>query len=74
MMEGTITKEQFESWKEHHVTRVVFEALGVERERWSQELGSGATLKGGEGTGEATAKIVGILYGLDMILKMEYEE
>lgn len=35
---------------------------------------NGATLKKGEGTGEATAKIVGILYGIDLILEMAFEE
>ena len=35
---------------------------------------NGGTLKNGEGTGEATAKIVGVIYGIDLILEMTFEE
>jgi len=38
------------------------------------DLINGGTLKNGEGTSEATAKIVGIIYGIDLILDMNFEE
>lgn len=40
-------------------------------ERLKFELVNGGTLKEGLGTGEATAKTVGILYGIDLILEFE---
>lgn len=35
---------------------------------------NGGTLKNGEGTGEATAKIVGVIYGIDLVLEMTFEK
>ena len=35
------------------------------------DLINGSTLRNGEATGEVTAKLVGIIYGVDLILEME---
>ena len=44
------------------------------KEGLSLDLANGGTLKSGEGTGEATAKAVGVIYGVDLILEMTFEE
>jgi len=35
---------------------------------------NGGTLRNGEATGEVTAKLVGIIYGVDLVLEMECKE
>ena len=38
------------------------------------DLINGGTLRNGNATGEATAKLVGIIYGVDLVLEMDFEE
>ena len=41
---------------------------------YAHKLENGGTLTGGKGTAEETAKVVGVLYGIDLFLKLEVEE
>ena len=45
--------------------------LRDQRAAYEYGLINGATLRGDNSTAEATAKSVGILYGIDLILEME---
>jgi len=38
------------------------------------DLINGGTLRNGDATGEVTAKLVGIIYGVDLILEMDFKE
>jgi len=48
--------------------------LGDQRDDFSSGLINGTTLYGGQGTAEATAKVIGIIYGVDLLLDMEVED
>lgn len=52
----------------------MFKKLREVREGLAFDIINGGTLKNGKGTGEATAKIVGVIYGIDLILEMNFEE
>lgn len=65
--------QEYREWKEHLITQRVFKELRKERERLVFNITNGGTLKNGEGTGEATAKTVGIICGIDLILQMTFE-
>ena len=67
-----ITKGELQEWKEHPLTQEAFKVIREQREQWSSALETGGTLNGT--TTEATAKAVGVLYGIDLLLKIHIEE
>ncbi len=69
-----ITKDEHANWKAGEITKGVFKILKDMRDEFSSALTNGATLKGDSSTAEETAKYVGILYGIDLILEMKVEE
>ena len=69
-----MTKREYEEWRLDPTTQEVFKHFKEMREGLVNSLVNGGTLKEGSDTGEATAKVVGILYGIDLLLKMEFEE
>jgi hypothetical protein len=38
------------------------------RQQYVDGLANGGTLRGGDGTAEETAKMVGVIYGIDLLL------
>jgi len=71
-----ISKDEFVNWRAGEITKEVFKLLMDARDDLSFSLINGNTLKGDSSTAEATARVIGILYGIDLILEMkvEYEE
>lgn len=69
-----ISKDEFINWKAGEVTKAVFKMLRDGRDDLSYSLINGNTLKGDSSTAEATARVVGILYGIDLILEMKVED
>jgi len=68
-----LTKEEFGEWKHQPVTEKVLKVLAGQREVFSDALLNGATLCGHR-TAEETAKAVGIIYGVDLLLQMEVDD
>ena len=67
-----MTKEEFQEWKGNKTTQKILDLLSKDRESIKEDLSHGATL--GQFTGESTARLVGIVQGLDRIIEIEYEE
>lgn len=66
-----LTGEEFEAWVSNPTTMKVMEILFHHRQRYSAELSEGASL--GDHTERETAQYVGLIAGIDMLLRMEYE-
>lgn len=66
--------KEHQVWKTDPVTQVVFQEMREIRKGLAFSLVNGATLKGGPGTAEETAKVVGILYGIDLFLELTFDE
>lgn len=70
-----LSKETFGMWKTLPITQAVIEGLREEKQNLMEMLSTGQTLTGKSGdTAEATAQIVGMIKGLDLILNIEYQE
>ena len=70
----SMTKEDFLEWKQGSFTQKVYALLKNIQNDFKDDLSEGTTLTGNVfGTSEATAKIVGIIYGIDQLLEMEIE-
>jgi len=66
--------EQFTEWREHPITKEIFEALRETREMDIQSLVSGNTLCTDPGeTAQLTARIVGKIEGLTQLIDIGYE-
>jgi len=70
-----ITEGEFLEWKTLPATQSMFKVLRSVRAGLVDGLCNGSTLCGDCGkTGEETAKIVGMLYGIDLFLEARYDE
>ncbi|MDA3806493.1 MAG: hypothetical protein PF440_01155 [Thiomicrorhabdus sp.] len=70
-----ITAEQFAEWKEHPVTKEIFEELKKEKEILKTRLATGFTVnESAESTQYLTSKAVGQLEGLNQLLNISYED
>ncbi len=70
-----LSKETFGLWKTLPITQTVIESLREEKQQLVAMLSTGETLKGDSGnTAEATAQLVGMIKGIDLILNIEYQE
>lgn len=67
-----LSKDEFQLWLDSGATDKVFAILESKRAQFIEILTSGQTL--GPNVEQETARIVGILQGLDMALKIEIEE
>jgi len=69
------SKETFGLWKTLPITKAVIEGLREEKQNLMDMLSTGQTLRGKSGdTAEATARTVGMIEGIDLILNIEYQE
>lgn len=70
-----ITAEQFAEWKEHPVTKEIFELLKMTRIDLQDRLAIGFTARlTAEETHGMTHKIVGQIEGLNQLLNISYED
>lgn len=71
-----ITREQFDAWKAHPVTRAVYERLRERRQGILEELGAGVTLSLDTSalTQALTAKSVSARETIDQILNLTIED
>lgn len=70
-----ITKEQFEEWKEHPVTKEIFINLKEIKKDIQEQMGYGNTIgSDAESTHGLTSKAVGQLLGIDQILNITFED
>jgi len=65
---------EFATWKDSPTTKKVFDILEKVSGDFVFDLVNGSSLRGGNTTIEATAKLVGIIYGLDLFLKMKVRD
>ena len=68
-----ITKQEFQEWREHKITKVVFESLQQRSDEFKEMLANGGTLAEGAPK-DATAITVGRIQGIREILLVEWEE
>ncbi len=70
-----LSKETFGLWKTLPITQEIIKGLRAEKAVLIEALCSGQTLTGDAGTtAEETAKVVGMIKGIDLILNIEYED
>ena len=67
-----ISKAEFADWKSQPVTQEVLKVVAEARQATEGHLLYGGTI--GENTAEETARAVGVLQGLDMLLAVDFEE
>lgn len=68
-----LTREEFNSWKEQKVTKIVAKALGELQEGLKEHLSAGGTLTD-ENSSNKTAFVVGRIQGLSDFLKVEFDD
>jgi len=66
-----VSATEYQDWLNHDVTKKVFSSLRDYRYNITEGLATGETLGHGLGSNEATARSVGIVQGIDLILKIE---
>lgn len=65
----------FEEWISAYATQEIMQMLASHRQRALESLGLGSTLADDASiTAQHTAKVVGLLEGIDLMLDMEYGE
>ena len=70
-----MNREQFTEWREHPITKEIFDALRETRDMDVQSLVDGGTLATDMGeTAQLTARIVGKIQGINQILDIDFEE
>lgn len=70
-----ISAEQFAEWKEHPVTKEIFEGLKEVRDSIKDQLANGNTVgPDAEATHGFTNKAVGQLAGIDQVLNISYDD
>lgn len=70
-----ITKEMFQEWKAHPVTREVFEEIKKAKQNLLENYSNGLTIgETADSTHGLTNKLCGQLQGLDQLLNIKYED
>lgn len=70
-----ITKEQFMEWKEHPVTKEVFNEVSLLTEALTKQLTEGQTIEyDAAATHGSTNRMIGQLEGLKQLLNIYYED
>lgn len=73
-MQNEITKEELEQWKNQRITIAVFDKLREYRNSYVSALSNGETLfYKSDKTQAETARVVGVIFGIDLILEIDYE-
>ena len=67
-----LSKDELNAWLEQATTDKIYEILVEKRQQYASLLLDGGTL--GANVAQETARIVGIIAGLDMALNIEIEE
>ena len=71
----TLTKEAFDEWKEHPVTREIFTEINQTIEMLKTNLSNGLTISfSSEETHGKTSHLVGQIEGLNQLLNISFEE
>jgi hypothetical protein len=70
--DNDISLEEFVAWKRLPITKKIYHHMSAVRGAFSESLNNGETLYGGQKTVEETARVVGILRGIDLFLEAEY--
>ena len=74
-MSDKISKERFEQWLNNSDTIAVFDILREYRYNYVAALAAGETVfHESDKTQAETARAIGVIYGLDLILEMKYED
>lgn len=72
--QNRLSAGEFATWRTSPATKKVFAILEKIRGDFVSDLVNGSTLRGGEQTIEETAKQIGIIYGLDLLLQMTVKD
>lgn len=73
--EDLLSEESYGLWKIHPVTIALVKELRETRAQLKEALSSGITLTGSAGdTAEKTARIVGTIEGINLLLDIKYED
>ena len=70
-----LTKEAFDEWKEHPVTKEVFTAIQLVRDDLLTKVSTGATLgQSADVTHGLTNRMIGHVEGLDQLLSITFTD
>lgn len=70
-----LSKEAFDEWKEHPVTREVFTALKLVKQDLLEKVATGATLgQSADVTHGLTNRMIGHVEGLNQLLKIDFTD
>ncbi len=72
-MSVLISKGEYLDWLQSNTTQTILKMLSDLRREWESRLIDGYTLENDDPIRE-TARAVGIIYGLNLILEMEVED
>lgn len=70
-----LSKEAFDEWKEHPVTKEVFQALKIVKQDLLVKVSTGATLgQSADVTHGLTNRMIGHIEGLDQLLGIDFTD
>lgn len=73
--EAYVSKDEYEEWLALHTTQAMFKLLENAKREVAEMLNTGKTLhENADTTAQHTAKNVGILEGIALVLEMEYSD
>jgi len=67
-----VTKEEYNEWKNHPVTKVIKQSIEEERDRLKDIISSGTVLE--DFSEQKVARLIGHIEGLDYLLDIRYED
>ena len=70
-----MNKETFDQWLNSPLTQKVFDRLRDYRHSYAEAISSGQTLfHESDKTQAETARVIGVIYGIDLLLEIKFEE
>lgn len=70
-----VSQAEYQEWQRSPVTQELVRVLKVFRQEYSERLAQGSTIRErSDMTAQETARIVGVVFGIDLVLEMKVEE
>ena len=74
-MNDKISKEQFEQWLNSSATLAILDIMRQYRHNYVSALSNGETVfHESDKTQAETARAIGVIYGIDLLLEIKYED
>ncbi len=74
MSEKKISSVEYQEWMNNNITKKLYSSLKEHRTYFTEYLISGETLNQGLNSIDSTAKIVGIIKGIDLVLNIKVND